>query len=658
MSLKESNIANIIWGESGIPISNQFSDPYFCKESGLEESRYVFLQQNNLPKRFKQHQGSFNIFENGFGTGLNFLACIKLFSENRHSKSWLNYFSVEKYPLSKADLIQALSLWPELKDEAQILIANYPILKTGQHSFSWPEKRVTLTLAFSDINQVLPQFNNPVHAWFLDGFAPTKNPEMWSDSLFKHMGRISALSADFSPHHSTTVATFTASGLVRRGLIGGGFEIEKTKGFGKKRHMLKGLYKKAQGPTPCAHFKTQSWHLPPPSFTQNSQITIVGAGLAGAASAYALAIRGYQVVVIDKAGIAQGASGNPVGGLYIKLAIDEQSLHNQFYLAGYLYSLNLIQKLLEPEHVQSCGLLQLAYNDKEIKRQQAFLENTSLPEELVKSAHYNNKPALSFPFGGWISPSHLCQSLLAHKNIQVIQDELISFTEHSEKIELSCKQKNRNTNALILACANEAKSLLNEHVISTKAIRGQISYIDASQAPELNHVLCGSGYLAPAKDGFHCLGASYQIGEESTEVREQEHLSNLEILKEFDKHWHQHANIKRIVGGRASLRCSSSDYLPLAGALIEPNSFKRDFAKLSQQAKQLINQPVVFQQGLYLNIGHGSRGISSALLCAEIIARQINGEPAPLEQKIMNAISPNRFLIRSVTRSKPAQTRL
>lgn len=650
LSSQQNKNTDIIWDESGIPISSQFDDSYFCQESGLAESRYVFLQQNHLPERFKQHQGSFNVFETGFGTGLNFLACSKLFSENRHPKGWLNYFSVEKYPLNKAELIQALSLWPELKDEAQTLIANYPILKTGRHSFSWPEKRVSLTLAFADINQILPQFNSPVDAWFLDGFAPAKNPEMWSDTLFKHMGRISALSADFTPHHLTSAATFTASGLVRRGLMGAGFEVEKAKGFGNKRHMLKAVYKKTQGPTPCAHFKTQSWHLPPPSFNQSAQVTIVGAGLAGAATAYALAVRGYQVVVMDKSGIAQGASGNPIGGLYIKLAIDEQSLHNQFYLAGYTYSLNMLNGLLDKEHFQTCGLLQIAYNDKEIKRQRTFLAQTSLPKELIQSTCYNNKAALSFPLGGWVSPAHLCQALLAHKNIQVIQDELLSFTQGSEKIELNCKQTNRNTDALILACANEAKSLLNEHVIPTKAIRGQISYVDATHTPKLEQVLCGSGYLTPAKNGFHCLGASYQIGDKSTETRQQEHLSNLEILKEFDKSWHLHANMEAVVGGRASLRCCSSDYLPLAGALIEPNSFKRDFGNLSQQAKRFAKQPVTYQQGLYLNIGHGSRGLSSALLCGEIIARQISAEPAPLEQKIMDAISPNRFLLRQLMR--------
>lgn len=656
MSSKKTSGAQVRWSESGLPISCQFEDPYFCKESGLAESRYVFLQQNHLHERFKQHQGVFTVLETGFGSGLNFLTCAKLFSETCHADAWLHYFSIEKYPLSHTDLAKALALWPELADEANALLADYPLLNTGYHTFNWPAKRISLTLAFDDVNKVLPQFNHKVDAWFLDGFAPSKNPEMWSDDLFKQMGRISALSVNMansetsSPPSPPTFATFTASGLVRRGLLGAGFKVEKAKGFGNKRHMLKGVYQKTQGAVEADYFKTQGWHLPSPIFAKNRQVRIVGAGLAGCATAYALAIRGYQVTVMDKNGVAQGASGNPVGGLYIKLAIDEQSLHNQFYLAGYTYSINLLNKLLDEQHFQSCGLLQLGYNEKEAARQQAFLTQTTLPKTLVKPSSYNQKFALSFPLGGWVSPVHLCQALLDHKNITLVNDELIEFSSNSTGIELTNINTHSHTDILIIACANEAKALLGEHVISTKAIRGQISYLDASQAPPLEQVLCGSGYLAPAKDGFHCLGASYHIGDEEPNIRAEDHASNLEILNEFDESWQACANMDAVIGGRVSQRCSSSDYLPLAGALIEPKSFEHDFTGLKHQAKRVIKKSVAYEHGLYLNVGHGSRGLSSALLCGEVIARQIHGEPAPLSQAVMDAVSPNRFLIRKLIR--------
>lgn len=653
MSSKEINGAQVRWSESGLPISCQFEDPYFCKESGLAESRYVFLQQNHLHERFKHHQGVFTVLETGFGSGLNFLTCTKLFSETSHADAWLHYFSIEKYPLSHSDLKKALALWPELACEAHALLADYPLLNTGYHTFNWPDKRISLTLAFDDVNKVLPQFNQKVDAWFLDGFAPSKNPEMWSDDLFKQMGRISALSVNIANTQTSstpTFATFTASGLVRRGLLGAGFKVEKTKGFGNKRHMLKGVYQKIQGPVEADYFHTQGWHLPSPIFAKNRQVTIIGAGLAGCATAYALAIRGYQVTVMDKNGVAQGASGNPVGGLYIKLAIDEQSLHNQFYLAGYTYSINLLNKLLDAQHFQSCGLLQLGYNEKEAARQQAFLAQTTLPETLVKPSSYNHQAALSFPLGGWVSPVHLCQALLDHKNITLVNDELVEFSSTSNHIELTTVNARTQTDILILACANEAKALLAKHVIPTKAIRGQISYLDTNQTPQLKQVLCGSGYIAPAKDGFHCLGASYHIGDEESEIRTEDHASNLEILNEFDESWQTCANMNAVVGGRVSQRCSSSDYLPLAGALIEPKSFERSFIGLKHQAKRVIKKPVAYEPSLYLNVGHGSRGLSSALLCGEVIARQIHGEPAPLNQPVMDAISPNRFLIRKLIR--------
>ncbi len=643
--------ATLTWNAAGVPIACQFQDPYFCQENGLAESRYVFLQHNDLASRFSEYQGRFTVFETGFGTGLNFLACAKLFMQTASPNAWLHYISVEKYPLNTADLRQALGLWQEMSELAEVLLQDYPKRATGRHNLLWADKRMSLTLDFNDINQVLPHFHSPVQAWFLDGFAPAKNPDMWSDTLFVQMARINALTLELCPNTDISVATFTAAGMVKRGLLGAGFKVQKVAGFGHKRHMLKGVYQQTQGAVPISYMRVKSWHLPPLQQSPIQQVTIVGAGLAGASTAYALAIRGYQVRVLDKQGIAQGASGNPVGGLYIKLAVDEHSLHNQFYLAGYAYSLSLLPKLLAAEHFQMCGLQQLAYSPKEANRQQRFLAQTQLPNSLVTASHYQTTPSLLFAQGGWVSPVHLCQALLNHPNIQVETDELLDFSMHDSGFRLHSQQGVQQTQALVFANANECASLLPAYQLPSKPIRGQISYIDASHSPDLKQVLCASGYLAPAKDGFHCLGASYQINDESTHIRHSEHLANLQILTELSESWQKMAHSKHILGGRVGVRCCSPDYLPLVGALIEPQAFTQQFAKLKHCAHKPIKQATPYSHRLYVNIGHGSRGLSSTLLCGELLARQIHLEPPPVSQMLLDALSPNRFLLRNIIKN-------
>lgn len=645
--------AHIVWSHSGVPRASKFDDAYFCQENGLAESRYVFLQHSDLAQRFKVQQGSFNIFETGFGTGLNFLLCAELFAQSAHPDAWLHYTSVEKYPLSLNDLKQALTLWPQLAELAQCLLQDYPIRSTGRHIITWASKRISLTLEFDDVNSLLPEFHSPVQAWFLDGFAPAKNPDMWSDTLFKQMARISALTTELYPNARISVATFSAAGVVKRGLLGAGFRLQKVAGFGNKRHMLKGDYQQTQGAVVKSYMQAKSWHLPAAQ-TAIKQVTVIGAGLAGASTAYALALRGYQVRVLDKQGIAQGASGNPMGGLYIKLAVDEDSLHNQFYLAGYAYSLQLLNKLLEPQHWQACGLQQLAYNAAQRKRQQRFLAHTQLPETLVQASEYAHTPTLLFAQGGWVSPRHLSQALLAQKNIQIEVDELLDYRQTNEGFELVTTQGVSHTQALVFAAANDGHAFLADYVLPTKAIRGQISYLDARHTPALTQVLCGSGYLTPAHNGIHCLGATYVINETDCELRDSEHLSNLEILQEFGATWQAQAQLKQVLGGRVGLRCCSADYLPIVGALIEPVSFRQHFAKLSQRTSASVRQPVTYVPRLYVNMGHGSRGLSSALLCGELLARHIHLEPPPVSQKVADALCANRFLLRSLIKKEPA----
>lgn len=227
--------AKLDWNEKQ-PFSAAYQDIYFSTDNGLLETEYVFLQGNDLAIRWTPSNiRNFTIIETGFGTGLNFLCAARLWLKNGPGQATLHFISVEKHPLTEQDMTAALDLWPELKDLATPLLTQYPTLINGQ-TISLYNNSIQLTLLIGDATEQLKQIENHADAWFLDGFSPAKNPSMWHPPLFEQMARLS--------HPQTTFATFTSAGMVRRGLSATGFNVIKRAGFGKKREMIHGTFKK------------------------------------------------------------------------------------------------------------------------------------------------------------------------------------------------------------------------------------------------------------------------------------------------------------------------------------------------------------------------------------------------------------------------------
>lgn len=215
----------------GVPRSEQFDDVYFSVSDGLAETRHVFLAGNNLPEAW-EGRADFTVCETGFGTGLNFLAVWKLWKAATPSGARLTFISVEKYPLAATSIAEALAHWQEdIGTELDALVEKYPEEKDGVFRIEIAED-VTLILVFGDVNDVLPTLETPVDCWFLDGFRPASNPDMWSETVFANMARLSRDGASF--------ATFTAAGFVRRGLAAAGFDVRKVPGYGRKREMCVG----------------------------------------------------------------------------------------------------------------------------------------------------------------------------------------------------------------------------------------------------------------------------------------------------------------------------------------------------------------------------------------------------------------------------------
>lgn len=638
------------------PVSKQFNDIYYSPDGALDEIQQVFINPNRLPERFASLADEhFVIHETGFGSGLNFLCTWQLWRQTAPANARLYFCSVEQYPLNPADLQKVFTHWPQLAEFSSQLIAQYPLPLAGQQQIEFDNGRVILNLFLGDVQDWLAECRHKADAWFLDGFAPAKNPQMWREDLYREIGRLSK--------PGTTASTFTAAGQVRRGLRGAGFIAGRVDNLtGKKYQHIEGTHCNSQGPIRPPWRQHKAW-FSLPNQTRPTRVLIIGAGIAGCASAYALAQRGINVKVIDAAShIASGGSGNAQGVLYIKLPT-QHNHYSRFYTAGYRHSLQLIHKLMHGHPDWSpCGVLQLAESAKEFKRQQDFLQ-LGWPSQMVHmidaqqaSAHAGvpiNQAALFYPEGGWLTPASLCKTLLAHKNIELqLNCEIKHIEQHGKTWRLWDKNEQlvAQTECLIIANAHHAKQFAPLDFLDIKPNAGQVSYHPVKHPTPLKSVLCSNGYVAPAHNGQLVFGASYRLNNDSTDVRLAEHIENEKMLAaEFPGLYAALTLNPATFNGRAAVRCASQDYWPVVGPVCDPVIFNRDFAALRKSREWRFSNSAVFLPGLYLNVAHGSRGLSSAPLCAQLIAAQICQEPLPIEASVADMLSPNRFLVKNLS---------
>ncbi|KUM41485.1 bifunctional tRNA (5-methylaminomethyl-2-thiouridine)(34)-methyltransferase MnmD/FAD-dependent 5-carboxymethylaminomethyl-2-thiouridine(34) oxidoreductase MnmC [Pseudomonas sp. EpS/L25] len=639
--------AQLDWDASGQPLSRAYGDVYFSRASGLEETRHVFLQQNRLPERFAALAAGdvFTVGETGFGTGLNFLCAWQLFEATAPRDARLHFVSVERFPLTAADLAQALTLWPQLAPYSAALQRQYRAIHPGFQRLILAEGRVTLTLLVGDVLERLPELDAQVDAWFLDGFAPAKNPEMWTPALFAELARLSRPGA--------TLATFTCAGFVRRGLNEAGFAMRKVPGFGHKREMLAGGLERPV----TTH--AAPWYARPPRPQGPRTAVVIGAGLAGCATAASLARRGWQVQVVERhAAPAQEASGNPQGVLYLKLSAHETPL-SRLILDGFGLTLRELQALPTGMAWSPCGVLQLALSDKDATRQAQLAAH--FPADLLHpldrdaaSSHAGiglTAGGLLFPEGGWVHPPALCAHWLAQPNIELVTDTaVVGLQQTAAGWRVMTTDATFTADVVVVASAAQARSLLPE--LPLKAIRGQLSTLPATpRSQELATVVCGEGYLAPARHGEHCLGASFVFDRDDTEPSQAEHASNLQLLAELSPELAAERRAETLEG-RVAFRCTSPDYLPLVGPVVDEALFADRYQVLERDARQVPDRPAPWRPGLYVNLAHGSRGLVTTPLAAELLAAWLEDEPLPVPRRVAEACHPNRFSLRRLIRGK------
>lgn len=647
--------AQIDWDDQGRPHSRQYDDVYFAVNEGIEETKHVFLGQTRLAERFAglAPHTCLVIGETGFGTGMNFFCAWQLFEQHAHADARLHFVSVEKYPLGHADMARAVRLWPELGAYTEPLLAQYVAVHPGFQQFTFAEGRVTLTLLIGDVLEQLPQLDAQIDVWFLDGFAPAKNPDMWTPALFAQLARLS--------HAGTVLGTFTTTGWVRRSLVDAGFAMKKVPGIGKKWEVMSGAYIGAL-PGPAA-----PWYARPPAATGPREALVIGAGLAGCTSAASLARRGWQVTVLERhPAPAQEASGNPQGVLYLKLSAHGTAL-SQMILSGFGYTRRQLERLQRGRDWDACGVLQLAFDSKEAERQGKLA--AAFDYDLLHALARSEAEAIAgvtlpagglfYPEGGWVHPPALCQQQLQHPRIRrAMHQEVIELRKVDEQWQAWAGERLlASAPVVVLAGAAEVRRFEACAGLPLKRIRGQITRLPATASSRaLRTVVCAEGYVAPPRGDEHTLGASFDFHSEDLAPTVAEHQGNLALLEGISTDLAQRLGVAELdpeqLHGRAAFRCTSPDYLPIVGPVADGQAFAEAYAVLARDARQVPEVACPWLGGLYVNSGHGSRGLITAPLSGELVAAWVCGEPLPLPRAVAEACHPNRFGLRRLIRGK------
>ncbi|WP_240478342.1 bifunctional tRNA (5-methylaminomethyl-2-thiouridine)(34)-methyltransferase MnmD/FAD-dependent 5-carboxymethylaminomethyl-2-thiouridine(34) oxidoreductase MnmC [Photobacterium aquae] len=659
------------WNDAGTPVSNDFDDVYFSNTNGLEETRYVFLKQNGLPERWEQSEHRrFVVAETGFGTGLNFLAVWQWFKAFRAANPdaplrELHFISFEKFPVTLTDLVKAHESWPELADLASQLHAHYPPAVADCHRIVLEDGLITLDLWFGDIKDCMPQVwtgdDGIVDAWFLDGFAPSKNPEMWSQSLFDGMAKLA--------RQGGTVATFTAAGFVRRGLLDAGFKMWKVKGFGKKREMIAGRLSERHTPA-----NTKPWyHRKAASRQDGNAIAIIGGGIASATTALALARRGVATTLYCRDGqLAEGASGNRQGAVYPLLNGSNDAL-SRFFAPAFLYARQFVEQAAEKANFAHgwSGVTQLAWDDNTTSKL-AKMMSGGFPDALIRELDNEQTQAVTgvatghasvnYPLGGWLCPQELTRELLAMAeqsgSLTIKTGCDITTLEHNSQTnqwQLGDSEGNHYSHeCVIVANGHRFADYPQTQPIPAYSVRGQVSHIPTNPSlGELKTVLCYDGYLTPvnASGESHCIGASYRRGSTELDFSESEHADNKQRLVDCLPQADWPAAIDMSANqARVGIRCASRDHLPFVGDVCRYDDLLRQYDNLKNEQDNAERVPTYLN--LYAMIGLGSRGLSSAPLLGELLASQICGDPLPLPVSVLEALHPGRMWVRKLVKGK------
>lgn len=612
--------ACVAFDSIGTPLSPLYGDIYHARQGAQEQASHVFLGGNGLPQRWRG-RASFTVCETGFGLGQNFLALWHAWRSDPQRSQRLHMISFEAHPFSRADL--ASTLLPRVPADmlglAQQLADQWPPLLPGMHRLEFDGGAVTLTLAFGAVSRLAKLVQARADAFFLDGFSPRKNPEMWTPSLFGQLVRIAAKGA--------TAATWCTAAEVRRTMSDAGFLVSTALGLGGTREMTvatlrPNLGHEGQGEAP------------------RDPVLIIGGGLAGAGIAHSLGLRGQPSIVIDPV-LAQGLGASHEGhtaAALTPLISRDDDLRARLTRAGGRRALLRWQTLPQAARPRHCGTVELVQDAEEERERRQTLAALSFPADWVawqsagqasERLGFNvSQGGVYFADGQLVRPEPLIEVLLGESSVRCIGSRVACL----ERL-----QGGRGWQAIgpdgavlakastvVLAGAVQVPALLSTvlqggelpKLRAMHALAGQVSYFSPEAVYDPQVVLGGIGYWLPGVQGVCVGGSTYVPNAVQAQVSSQGHVDIarkltglLDIPEQQLLGWAQEGL------GWAGWRAVVSGRLPVIG-------------------------PIEQAPGLWLACAYGSRGLTWSALAGDIIAAMLHDEPMPLERDLLRAIAP------------------
>jgi len=592
-------------GEHGELRAPLYGDVYASRSSAWGQAQAVFIEGCELHSR-ATGLSCIRLLETGFGLGVNFLSTWAWLRQSG-SRTRLRYVAIEKHPFTSEDLRAALAisiqsapvaLVPELQALAARLLQAWPPLIPGFHTIALDDQ-VTLTLALGDIEPMLASVHGTFDAFYLDGFAPDRNPQMWSEQILKKIAGLAAPGARLS--------SWCVAGAVRRALADAGFNVSKREGFGGKRDRLFASWPEQFVAKPSI----RTDHLP---------VVVTGAGIAGASIARQLASRGLPVTVIEQHQPASGGSGNPVAVVRPEPGGDDNPIA-AFSAAGMIWLKQWLTLHGQRVPHAFCGALRMTRDQRRHDKLRQYAH--TVPDEWLTEVNAASArelcgqrlsaDAFLLPQAGWVVPAALVKTMLDHPLITLktgIKAEYLSEIDAGWQLRLS-DGSHLNAARVVLA---DAFGALSPVPLAVDKARGQLSTLAARQGQEIKKIVCRDGYITPAVNGAHTIGATIQYDDDDPSARysdDEENFHRLErLLPGFA------ASAQALKSSRVSWRSTTQDRLPLVGKITE---------------------------GLYVSLGHGSRGIACAPLCAEFLAALMLDEPLPAGREWLSRLDPLRF---------------
>ncbi|CZE49233.1 bifunctional tRNA (5-methylaminomethyl-2-thiouridine)(34)-methyltransferase MnmD/FAD-dependent 5-carboxymethylaminomethyl-2-thiouridine(34) oxidoreductase MnmC [Campylobacter geochelonis] len=607
--------------KDGVAFSPRFDDIYFNTIAPLEEAKFVFSSSID---EIWQKQDSFIVAEAGFGAGLNFLTLCKKF---KHSDKTLHFVSIEKYPLDKKSLTKIYEKLGAFKNLSKRLIKLYPAQISGVYRIYF-KKNIILDLYFGDIKEALDNLDFKADIWFLDGFAPSKNPDMWDLEVMQKVARLSKF--------GSILATYSSAKFVQNNLKEAGFEVNLVNGYAKKRQMIRAALKQS-------YELKNIWFSRPLTDKAAKKVLIIGAGIAGIVTALKFKKAGFDVVVAEKESkIASNGSGNYTGAL-MPLITQKGVMLGKMHLNSFLQAVNFYKKYIPKKLAKFSGAKEFAFNQTLIKR----YENC---DEFFKFDKLDSPyPSIFIKDGATIRPRKTCKFASSELKI-LLNYEFVGYKNSENGYDVSfANGVSLQTQIIIFAMGSHSEELfggglnpklnLDAH-LQISSVRGQVTWIE--KRVDTKFPLSAKGYVCPAIKGVQVVGATYDRLLYEDRARRIDDVKNLESVEEF-----LGEKKVKILGSKVGYRSYSGDRFPLIGALHDSLWFRQNYANLMWTKNQNHLAPKHLKN-IYITAAHGARGLSTAIMGAELLLDYVLNRPLCVDKSIADELNPARFLVRKL----------